>query len=545
LTPILTLYGFQREDVEVIYQHEDAPDFVQIPPLPMAWDLKTLDEYRSLVRRESLPRQPPPRFRAFFQKEKDGEWKQNAFGKLMAEIYEKDRLRRFGYGARLLRWLPTREMREELDQKIARWEHIWIGDQIPETVEHSRGHSARLMEYAAELLEPIFERQPEWLTSEELYCLICCLWLHDIGHTSLELFLPDEPMKPNEDTNSRLAKFRRYLGLCGIQAGIAMEPPPSVNPRRIRAALFPSLVRLFHNFLSAQRICDPQYGYLHENERDAVALISMYDRAEMPLVGDGWWEEGEIFGLMAPSLEQMLGNGGLSFRSETLDKEKVLLLCALLRVLDGLDIQSDRTVNEPYRQERCQRTQEEVNYYHSLWEEKYNKSSQGERDQLECLNKQLMALHDEWAKSLESGDLSQAKKVREEAEERIKSLLLPLVQEAFKGEDLARLEMLGLADRILFKMAQEAHFRKHSCVKLVYMVPTDPTQQVYKIYMTFDKELELDKQQRKEIAKEVWEEVKKVSHVLQKSSINFDGIFDAGTDASLWPNHEEDEEVSA
>jgi len=196
----------------------------------------------------------------------------------------------------------------------------------------------------------------------------------------------------------------------------------------------------------------------------------------MPLVGNGWWEEGKDFGLMAPSLEQLLPEGGITFRGKPLFKERVLLLCALLRVLDGLDIQSDRTISEHYWRERYQRTREEVKYYLDLWDEKRKRSREGSAN-LDALSKQIKALYNEWVKlGFKSKDLSSADKIKDE--------LLPLVRKALLDNgDPTQLEMLSLADRILFKMEQEAHFLKHSRVKLVYMVQDMGK---YKIYMTFE-----------------------------------------------------------
>ena len=326
LTPFFSLIGFLEEDIEVIYQHEEAKVVLRVPALPLAWDLKLFDEYRCLLRAEekSPMTTPPGKFQILFDK-RNSEWSKNPFGGLLEEVYVRDRLKRFGYGARLVRRLPG-TFQEELENRIPRWENIWIGDQIPETVEHSRGHSQRVMEYAASLLEPLFAKKEDFLTDRELYCLVCCLWLHDIGHTALEFQLPDNKVVP--------------------------------------VASFPTLVRNFHHFLSYQRILEQDY--LSSDEKEVVALISKYDRRKMPLrTGDDDWRD-EDFGLVAEALQKTIPDDGLAFKGETIPKDRLIFLCALLRMIDALDVQSDRVIDDNYWKERRQRTKEEVDHYRSL-----------------------------------------------------------------------------------------------------------------------------------------------------------------------------------
>jgi hypothetical protein len=68
------------------------------------------------------------------------------------------------------------------------WAELWLGDQIPETVEHSRKHSKRLMETTAHF----FRAAPETLKDlgldrpAPLALLLSAIVLHDIGHTSIK-----------------------------------------------------------------------------------------------------------------------------------------------------------------------------------------------------------------------------------------------------------------------------------------------------------------------------------------------------------------------
>ncbi len=70
-----------------------------------------------------------------------------------------------------------------------RWAELWLGDQIPETVEHSRRHSKRLMEMAANFFRCAGKRVGNIGFNDEnplpYALLIASIYLHDIGHTAL------------------------------------------------------------------------------------------------------------------------------------------------------------------------------------------------------------------------------------------------------------------------------------------------------------------------------------------------------------------------
>lgn len=514
LTPFFSLFGFLMEEIEVIYQHEESNVILRIPALPLAWDFKLFDEYRSLLRGGGeLLSDPPAKFSILFDK-KDEKWTKNPFGSLLENIYTEDRLKRFGYGARLIRRLP-KEMQEKLLPEnssggIYQWEHIWMGDQIPETVEHSRGHSQRLMEYAASLLEPRFDQDPSFLKDYELYCLICCLWLHDIGHTSLRYYKPPAP----------ISAF-------------------SIAP-------FPTLVRAYHNWLSNERI--RYYTYLPEDERKAVALISLYHRGKMPLIGDMWEEEKRWFDHTAKSLENRIPEGGLKFGSETISSKRALLLCALLKFIDSLDTQSDRVIDKNYVHERWQRTKEEIEYYwrvlqqrreSTTWCDDVNQKAIGE------LIEKTEEIYEQWrGLKGEQTDWKQARQISD----MINYLVAPCVAEAVrhaiedqKSESWAReacLEVISVIDKLCFKMSTHYHFLKHSRIKMVYLTPIKNQDQngiSYRIHMIFDSNHAMAIDQKKKLAKEIWDEAERVSVVLQKYGILFEGVFDEDRPELLLP----------
>lgn len=529
LVSIFSMFAFLRQDVnvQVIYKHEKAPTLADVPLLPVSWDFKLFDEYRSLLRgRPDITFEPPPKLRVLFRQTEVQKWTPSDFAGVLQKVYETDRLRRFGIGSRLMRWLG-KELREKLEAGIFRWEHIWIGDQIPETVEHSRGHSIRLLEYAAELLEPKLLASSRgggpFLTDDELYLLICCFWLHDIGHTGLWFKIPDTKIT-------------------------------------IPIAMFPSLVRRWHNFLSAERIGGGEY-LDDADERKAVALISRYDRGKLPLrnnLPDRWgcWKDEVVPNITANSLEAVLESEPLCLRGQPLDKERVLLLCALLRVVDGCDLQSDRIIDENYWRERRTRTKAEVDYLWNRLETRWLL--------LECCDSsyrqklsELKGLLEHWRRCWEQivgegQEWDKPKAVAEAMDNEVEPRTTALVVACFDpqrvtpsiiGRDWPQpneeqreilLDLLSLMDRIAFKIRQEAHFRKHSRVKLVYLTHADGR---YQFHMIFNEALGISQEQKKELAKEIWQELERaeggevkadVRDVLARHGFEFEGVFSEG-----------------
>jgi|GEM_PF-2338919 len=539
LAPLMALFGFQRPDVEVIYQHEDSKVTVTVPPVPMDWDFKLLDDYRTLVARGELGElnvEPPSRFRAFFQPTSDGKWILNPLGIVLNQLYQGKRLERFGYGARLISRLKE-DSADELRQRISRWVHVWIGDIIPETVEHGRGHSQRLMEYAAEILEPILRVRRDFLSKDELRCLISCLWLHDIGHTALRFRLPPQSMSSQDDKLP--SKFKQFLAALGLKSFDDRSGGPGGEVKELEVSRFPSLVRMFHNFLSAQRICDASYGYLPEEERDAVALICIYDRKSMPLrEGQECWAAGKPFGIVAPPLALVLGDRGIFYRGRLLTTDKVLLLCALLRVVDGLDIQSDRAVDDNYVQERVRRTQDEVS---QLWKRlerlcnclpsEFKQVNAELKDTLAERKKSFDELSEAFYNPTHDSQLCRtAQELANAIDKFVNERWLGCLANNISCDDEMTLEALSVTDRLLFKMKQPAHFCKHRAVRFVFVTSEGGASKFqFRIRVVFDRNAGGDV--RHVVASEIWEEINAVKEVLEESGITFEGVYDVNGDA--------------
>jgi CRISPR/Cas system-associated protein Csm6 len=490
LIPFLSLYGFLEEEVEgMIYAYESSKDILNIPPLPLEWNLRYLDEFRILLSLEDLEEGQyeilPEKIKDLYEKRDTG-YSKSALAKILSEEYIKNRRRRFGYGAPLLGKIRNEDLRKKLEGYITgKWEHLWIGDQIPETVEHSRGHSLRLLELAYQLLEIVNLN----LSDCELFALISAIWLHDIGHSGLEY---------------------NYNGI------------------DIPVWMFPSLVRDWHNLLSYNRINEE--NYLEEKTTsDVIATIAKYHRNKMPLTGDCPWND-KIFQdikvePLCKELNDKLNDKELKIYSfYPLKPERVLLITALLRFIDGCDVQSDRVVDEDYLYMRDKRTMEEI--------EVYKKSLETYKTMLDCIDSELYqkvfeVIQEYEEDSKNRGSNNDHKYILSLEENDLKSLeekILQKVKEILINNKncVEFLTPLSVADKIIFKLRQRFHFLKHSYIKLVYIIK-EGNNNGLKVVLLIDHN-NPNECLLKKIGEDIYNEYKSVKEVL-KEHFKVDDIY--------------------
>ncbi len=325
IIPVLSLLGYTKS-VNICYAHEKSGDILLMPELPVAWDRQRLDEVRGFVLRSKISGDEynllPHEYKFLFQKPHGASrYERTALGELVARAETAST--RFGYGRYLLDMLGQDD-RKILEDKLKEWEHLWLGDQIPETVEHSRLHALRLLGFAYQLFLAFPNLKEQVGGPHGLYLLICAIWLHDIGHVAME--------------------FKH-------------------NGKMLPIGLMPSLVREWHHYSSAAMIGAGERYIANVNDRKVVTLLAEYHRGDMRLDGDpAEFDEPYGHGILTAkrkTLRQKL-NGETLPNGITVDH--VLRLAALLRFIDGCDVQTDRTGGEKYIEARKKRTHDEVSF---------------------------------------------------------------------------------------------------------------------------------------------------------------------------------------
>lgn len=365
------VFGFLFR-VPVYYKFEKSDELIALDdPLPLYWDIRELEHHITHLRSKDAL---------------------STLQKFLSDHIEDIRREAFYSEPLLDSAMPEGELKILLKEKLPFWMNQWIGDQVPEMVEHSKKHSRRLLE-KFEFLNEQGVYTKEFCEDEEIFyfLLIASAYLHDIGHTMIE-----------------------YNGL-QLQA-------------------FPEILRRYHHILSKKFLgCHRDelgLSNLEENLYTALELICMYHRKSMYLAAEPLDIKEmdkvffEYFGEEVVPLKEHPNFKNLPEKIQHI----TLKVAALLKLLDEMDVQADRIVDEYYDEARDFRTELEVKH----------------------LEKQLENLKNEHSVKNISGDMDSI--LKRFALEELKDLSNPVI--------LAH----SLANKIAFKREQKNHFRKHSSI---------------------------------------------------------------------------------
>jgi putative CRISPR-associated protein (TIGR02619 family) len=393
--------------VPVYYVHEKMSKLVSIPLAPLYWD------YRVFVNMTTRLKKTPEFFDPL-------ELIKDSIEEIKYDLI---------YNEPVVDMVKDDSYREILKSAIPIWHNLWIGDLIPETVEHSQKHSRRLLERFEMILEDFrksdfdFFEEYELETEDEinkfLFLLIASAYLHDIGHTVLAFETEDGEFKSLKN--------------------------------------FPEVVREFHNVFSVYEISRKrnflELEKLNEKLFNALRLVVLYHRKKMNLVKPldidfSNYKERYAKDLLEKTLkyENKLDYSPLVENKifHDLEDEKIkkitLKVAAFLKFLDELDVQADRVVDKYYQSVRQERTKEEVEEIIKL----KNLSNY----------EKFLEFNEEAFKKLE--DLR-----KEKYNEMYKRL--------FDGYEIDQQFELANEIKIIFKISQFEHFKKHSSIE--YVIP--------------------------------------------------------------------------
>ena len=342
------------------------------------------------------------------------------------------------------------------DLLVQKWSNLWMGDQIAETVEHSRRHSKRLMEFAANLFrcaEPQVEKLGFTKDRPEMFAiLIAAIYLHDIGHTALSC--------PT------------------LQTAADAPKPDDVFP----LGLFPSAVREVHQLLSGMLLrADPDRYFQRDDRKTGDSAKEQLLARCVPLVAEHHRNYTTLQGKSADPDKKIKLDGELLFGEEKfaetlrpLEKrygenpvpevpvKELLNLAALMRIIDGCDVQADRVVSDEYLDTRNQRSDDEAELIRlqlKSFSDKLPPKLSDSLAQLDCDPPQgdFKSLF----KSLYIGVFEELKKLYEEHHRSWTEV---------QREALPELIALSLANRYAFKREQRNHFEKHRSVSFVLPV---------------------------------------------------------------------------
>lgn len=459
--PYVTVIGNCFPEVDIIYLYEDSKNLVHLPPIPISFDLPTYRDYRAIINVLAQPgftagkflyKALPPNIKACFFKKRP-EMKLNFFGETIIEKYknEKISLTPYGKGLLLLDRIKDSKLKEYLKGCINQWQHIWIGDKIPEMVEHQRGHTQRVLELAAELLYSILEENGNFLNDTELASLIGAIWLHDLGHSG--------------------ERFK-------------------INGQEYIVKGFPSLIRDFHNLITYTILEEeedkifPERVEIAKNEWETkngvtniedifnnIKIISKYHRKWTPLISG--------------KIDNEYKKHCIKLTQAVPDNNKLQFLTALYRVLDACDTQIERTVDDAYIDTRKRVVNREVKI---LLNEKERLECNNEiqefiknfdKDKTEkCANINLNSLSGNLSWILKEGEDNKGK--IDKYADCINCIVGNIKTCPDSGVSDTVKRWISCLDQILFKKRQPLHYEKHKGISAVMILPEGRENNVYK-----------------------------------------------------------------
>lgn len=241
--PYLTLFGMlyqggeedsKEKKVSIKYLYEDSKELITLPNLPVAFDLFTWRNYRGFVKTmphleadvaklllDILPAQIGGLFEKYKDEKNKDKYRLTTLGKTLDGKYNEEKegeLTPYGRGYLLVDKIQddNGKKRKALQDRINRWQYLWLGDLIPETVEHARGHTQRVLELAAQILYPILNEDANFFgdkdqTNNNLTALISAIWLHDLGHSGNYLKCKQDETTisdvPDEETGRGIIEY--------------------------------------------------------------------------------------------------------------------------------------------------------------------------------------------------------------------------------------------------------------------------------------------------------------------------------------------------
>ncbi len=545
--PYLTLFGMlyqggedtKERKVSIKYLYEDSKEVITLPNLPVAFDIFMWRNYRGFVKamphleatvaESFLENILPTQIGGLFEKV-ENKYRLTTLGMTLDKKYndEKDgELTPYGRGYLLTDKINDDQKRKALQDCIDRWQYLWLGDLIPETVEHARGHTQRVLELAAQILYPILDKEGNFFgdenqTNKNLIALISAIWLHDLGHSGDYL----------------LCKTKD-----GILQDVGTDDDDTVKIQRDIKG-FPSMVRGMHHLLSWYLIGKDRkklFASGHNDVRDPdifsgsliedIRRIGLYHRGKMPVLenpANHALKNYEPYNYSGIEIKEPLEN----LRSTDADV-KLPLLGALLRIADGGDVQEERTISTNYEAMRklqskrdIERLEKEEKKYRNIL---FKNSLFSQSSSLYTLKK--------IAEDHFNGESSNQNKCSDE----MINLVEKCVQDYIRGADLENSDLtkelilhnwLSVLDQYVFKKSPDIHFKKHRGISAVMYrldekVENGKNEYHFKVLAIHKEGAITEKtgeliENAKRVLKDIFCEYKKVEKILNDHRIYFD-----------------------
>ncbi len=396
--------------------------------------------------------------------------------KKMIEQYDKKREIPFGFGERLLNFISDLRLRNYVEDGIKKkWTSLWLGDLIPETVEHSQRHSKRLIDFTLNLINVLGESDflPEDIEGDYFngfsykdlfyFLFIIAVNVHDLGHTYSNFYF---------DTNG-YSDYSDY--------------------KMVNIDKFPLLVRDLHNELTLHLIKNDNFfdvlgierafsensdslkclfGEKYEEILYAILFICKYHRGYLGIDKKHKEKEKdfvEILGLDTTPLKMALDS--CKFINDEKLKSLIIHITRWLKFIDGTDVQADRIITDSYHDIRLNRTRYEILNFIQKFQKKYFD------------NHYYYNLVGEIKEKVENNDFPAIKDLNKDIEKEV----YDFIGKHLKNKDLNIYNsMYEELSQISFKAAQFEHFEKHKAIGAIYPVALEYKNNEKEAYLSLE-----------------------------------------------------------
>ena len=442
------------------YKFEGSPELLEFPAFGFDWDYAYLDEIIHVIESKKIESRMsvadylklPDMVTKVYQFSRSEDFEPFYSIDKIGKMYKSKREIPFGYGENLIKFVKNDDLESYLTQGIKKkWTNMWIGDLIPETVEHSQRHSKRLMDFTVKLISVMGEDEFLSGVSEGeyyngmsyktmfYYLLIAAMNVHDLGHTYAYFYFDGE--YGNEEKRLILDKYPNFVRDLHNELTISLI---------MEEKIFDILGKV-SSFSSESKKITELFGEKTEEVIQALVLICRYHREHLGIDEDiARGKKKDIcnfFRLDTSPLKTVVQE---KIGDEKL-REVVIHAARWLKVIDGTDVQADRIITPEYNSMRKKRTAYEALFLIEKHLLKYKGS--GYESDLNDLKG-----------FLEKEEFLEVGAIKEELEKDLNSVIL---EKSFK--ELYNPQYGELA-QIIFKVSQFEHFDKHNAVGAVYPV---------------------------------------------------------------------------
>ena len=446
------------------YKFEHSQELLEFPAFGFDWDYAYLDEIIHVIESKKLETKMstedylklPDMITKVYQLNQSKDFEPFYSIDRIGRMYKSKKEVPFGYGENLINFVNNSDLESYLTQGIKKkWTNMWIGDLIPETVEHSQRHSKRLMDFTVKLINVMGEEEflgevPEGEYYNGMsyktifyFLLIAAMNVHDLGHTYAYFYFDGE--YGNEKKRLILDKYPNFVRDLHNELTISL----------IREEKLFDILGKGSSFSSESKKVTDLFGEKTDEIIEALILICRYHREHLGIDEDIAVDKKKdicnLFRLDTSPLKKVIkGKIGDEKLSQV-----VIHAARWLKFIDGTDVQADRIITPQYNIIRKKRTAYEALFLIEKHLLKYESAEY--KDELIRL-KEL----------LEKEEFLEVKEIKSRLEKMLLEEVNPIIQDMnfLKFYD-PRYEELA---HIIFKVSQFEHFEKHNAVGAIYPV---------------------------------------------------------------------------